>query len=115
MKCRRRIRYTAEQRAEIWDRWQRGESMNSIGRVFAEAMERIVAGSQKKSRLLNPSERERIAYHEMGHALVAASLPGSDPVHKVSIIPRSIGALGSHQQLGIGSWRQSALRRVLRY
>lgn len=61
---------------------------------FTEAMERIVAGSQKKSRLLNPSERERIAYHEMGHALVAASLPGSDPVHKVSIIPRSIGALG---------------------
>ena len=57
-------------------------------------MERIVAGSQKKSRLLNPSERERVAYHEMGHALVASSLPGSDPVHKVSIIPRSIGALG---------------------
>lgn len=63
-------------------------------RDFTEAMERIVAGSQKKSRLLNPSERERVAYHEMGHALVAASLPGSDPVHKVSIIPRSIGALG---------------------
>ena len=61
---------------------------------FTEAMERIVAGSQKKSRLLNPSERERVAYHEMGHALVAASLPGSDPVHKVSIIPRSIGSLG---------------------
>lgn len=61
---------------------------------FTEAMERIVAGSQKRSRLLNPSERERVAYHEMGHALVAASLPGSDPVHKVSIIPRSIGALG---------------------
>ena len=61
---------------------------------FTEAMERIVAGSQKKSRLLNPSERERVAYHEMGHALVASSLPGSDPVHKVSIIPRSIGALG---------------------
>ncbi|MEO9877668.1 MAG: ATP-dependent zinc metalloprotease FtsH [Anderseniella sp.] len=61
---------------------------------FTEAMERIVAGSQKKSRLLNPSERERVAFHEMGHALVAASLPGSDPVHKVSIIPRSIGALG---------------------
>ena len=61
---------------------------------FTEAMERIVAGSQKKSRLLNASERERVAFHEMGHALVAASLPGSDPVHKVSIIPRSIGALG---------------------
>jgi cell division protease FtsH len=61
---------------------------------FTEAVERIVAGSQKRSRLLNPAERERVAYHEMGHALVAASLPGSDPVHKVSIIPRSIGALG---------------------
>ncbi len=61
---------------------------------FTEAMERIVAGSQKRSRLLNPTERERVAYHEMGHALVASSLPGSDPVHKVSIIPRSIGALG---------------------
>ena len=61
---------------------------------FTEAMERIVAGSQKRSRLLNPLERERVAYHEMGHALVASSLPGSDPVHKVSIIPRSIGALG---------------------
>ena len=61
---------------------------------FTEAVERIVAGSQKKSRLLNPDERERVAYHEMGHALTAASLPGADPVHKVSIIPRSIGALG---------------------
>ncbi len=61
---------------------------------FTEAVERIVAGSEKKSRLLNPEERERVAYHEMGHALVASSLPGSDPVHKVSIIPRSIGALG---------------------
>ena len=61
---------------------------------FTEAVERIVAGSEKKSRLLNPVERERVAYHEMGHALAAATLPGSDPVHKVSIIPRSIGALG---------------------
>jgi len=61
---------------------------------FTEAVERIVAGSEKKSRLLNKKERERVAYHEMGHALVAATLPGMDPVHKVSIIPRSIGALG---------------------
>lgn len=61
---------------------------------FTEAVERIVAGSEKKSRLLNPVERERVAYHEMGHALVAATLPGSDPVHKVSIVPRSVGALG---------------------
>ena len=61
---------------------------------FTEAVERIVAGSERKSRLLNPYERERVAYHEMGHALVASSLPGMDPVHKVSIIPRSVGSLG---------------------
>jgi cell division protease FtsH len=61
---------------------------------FTNAVERIVAGSERKSRLLKPEERERVAYHEMGHALAAASLPRTDPVHKVSIIPRSIGALG---------------------
>jgi len=61
---------------------------------FNEAIERIVAGLEKKNRLLNPQERETVAHHEMGHALVAAALPGSDPVHKVSIIPRGIGALG---------------------
>ncbi|MBK8131252.1 MAG: ATP-dependent zinc metalloprotease FtsH [Gammaproteobacteria bacterium] len=61
---------------------------------FTTAIERIVAGLEKKSRVLNPRERDVIAYHEMGHALVAASLPGMDPVHKVSIIPRGIGALG---------------------
>jgi cell division protease FtsH len=61
---------------------------------FTEAVERIVAGSERKSRLLNPKERERVAYHEMGHALVAATLPSTDPVHKVSIIPRSVGSLG---------------------
>ena len=61
---------------------------------FTAAIERIVAGLEKKSRLLNPFEREVVAHHEMGHALVAAALPGSDPVHKVSIIPRGIGALG---------------------
>jgi len=61
---------------------------------FSEAVERIVAGLEKRQRLLNPLERERVAFHEMGHALVALSLPGSDVVHKVSIIPRGIGALG---------------------
>ena len=61
---------------------------------FTNAVERIIAGSERKSRLLNPEERRRVAYHEMGHALAAATMPGSDPVHKVSIIPRSIGALG---------------------
>ncbi len=61
---------------------------------FTNAMERIVAGLEKKNRLLNPHEREVVAHHEMGHALVALSLPGSDRVHKVSIIPRGIGSLG---------------------
>jgi len=61
---------------------------------FTAAIERIVAGLEKKNRLLNPKEREIVAYHEMGHALVALALPGSDPVHKISIIPRGIGALG---------------------
>jgi len=61
---------------------------------FNNAVERIVAGLEKRNRLLNPKEREIVAYHEMGHAIVAMSLPGVDPVHKVSIIPRGIGALG---------------------
>jgi len=61
---------------------------------FTRAVERLVAGTEKRSRLLNPVERERVASHEMGHALVASALPGTDPVHKVSIIPRGIGALG---------------------
>jgi cell division protease FtsH len=61
---------------------------------FNLAIERIVAGLEKKNRLLNAHERKVTAYHEIGHALVARALPGSDPVHKVSIIPRGIGALG---------------------
>ncbi len=61
---------------------------------FNVAVERIVAGLEKKNRLLNPREREIVAHHEMGHALVAAAQPGCDPVHKISIIPRGIGALG---------------------
>ena len=61
---------------------------------FTAAVERIVAGLEKRSRVLNPHEREVVAYHEMGHALVALALPGVDPVHKISIIPRGIGALG---------------------
>ncbi len=61
---------------------------------FTAAIERIVAGLEKRNRLLNPQERKVVAYHEMGHALVALSLPGTDKVHKVSIIPRGIGSLG---------------------
>ena len=63
-------------------------------RDFSEGIERIVAGLEKKNRILNEKERRTVAYHEMGHALVALTLPGSDPVHKISIIPRGIGALG---------------------
>ncbi|HTP29233.1 MAG TPA: ATP-dependent zinc metalloprotease FtsH [Anaeromyxobacteraceae bacterium] len=61
---------------------------------FTAAIERIVAGLEKKNRLLNVKEREIVAHHEMGHAIAAAAQPGCDPVHKVSIIPRGIGALG---------------------
>ena len=61
---------------------------------FTNAIERIIAGLEKRNRLLNPREREIVAYHEMGHALTAMALPGVDEVHKVSIIPRGIGALG---------------------
>jgi cell division protease FtsH len=61
---------------------------------FNNAIERIIAGLEKKNRLLNPKERKVVAYHELGHALVALTLPGVDPVHKVSIIPRGVGALG---------------------
>jgi cell division protease FtsH len=61
---------------------------------FVSAIERTVAGLEKKSRVLSKSERRRVAYHEMGHALVASSLPSVDPVQKVSIIPRGVGALG---------------------
>jgi cell division protease FtsH len=65
---------------------------------FNVAIERIVAGIEKKSRVLSNQERRRVAYHEMGHALVAASLPGVDPVQKVSIVPRGVGALGYTMQ-----------------
>ena len=59
-----------------------------------EAVERVVAGLEKKKRLLSPAERERVAHHEVGHALVALSIPGTDPVQKISIIPRGIAGLG---------------------
>jgi cell division protease FtsH len=65
---------------------------------FTAAVERIVAGLEKKNRLLIPKERRIVAYHELGHAIVAIALPGQDPVHKVSIIPRGIGALGYTMQ-----------------
>ncbi len=65
---------------------------------FTQAIERIVAGLEKKSRILGAREREIVAHHEMGHAIIAMSLPGTDPVQKVSIIPRGIAALGYTMQ-----------------
>jgi len=69
---------------------------------FQEAVERIIAGLEKKNRLINKQEREIVAYHEVGHALVALSLPGTDPVRKISIIPRGVAALGYTMQVPTG-------------
>ena len=66
---------------------------------FQEAVERVVAGLEKKNRLINPKEREIVAYHEIGHAIVAMSLPETDPVHKITIIPRGVAALGYTMQV----------------
>jgi cell division protease FtsH len=66
---------------------------------FDEAIDRVVAGLRKKNRLINPREREIVAVHETGHALVAFFTEGADKVHKISIIPRGIAALGMTQQL----------------
>jgi len=66
---------------------------------FQEAVERIIGGLEKKNRLINKDEREIVAHHEMGHAIVAMSLPGTDPVQKISIVPRGIAALGYTMQV----------------
>ncbi len=66
---------------------------------FEAAIEKVVTGLEKKSRVMNPEERKAIAYHEAGHALVAAFTEGSDPVQKVSIVPRGFGALGFTLQM----------------
>jgi cell division protease FtsH len=63
-----------------------------------EAVDRIVGGLEKKNRVINPKEKKIVAYHEVGHALVAAKTPGAEPVHKISIIPRGLAALGYTQQ-----------------
>jgi cell division protease FtsH len=65
---------------------------------FNEGVERVTAGLEKKQRLIHEDEKQRIAYHESGHALVAHSLPNTDPVHKISIIPRGLAALGYTMQ-----------------
>jgi cell division protease FtsH len=66
---------------------------------FEEAIDRVVAGLEKRSRVLSDKERDIVAHHEMGHAFLAASVAHADPVHKVTIIPRGIAALGMTYQL----------------
>ena len=66
---------------------------------FTAAIERVIAGPEKRNRLLNPRERRIVAFHEMGHAIVAMALPDTDSIKKVSIIPRGIGALGYTMQM----------------
>ncbi len=68
---------------------------------FESAIDRIIAGPEKKHRVLNGPEKNRVAYHESGHTLVAKSLPTAEPVHKVSIIPRGVAALGYTLQLPV--------------
>ncbi len=75
-------------------------NLNRVGMAeFEEAVERVVAGLEKKNRLINPEEKKIIAYHELGHALVALDLPGTDPVRKITIVPRGIAALGYTMQV----------------
>jgi len=76
----------------------RGNKKSAGVGEFNEAVERITAGLEKKKRVMNEDEKIRIAYHESGHAIVAAALPNTDPVHKVSIIPRGLAALGYMMQ-----------------
>jgi cell division protease FtsH len=76
------------------------EDKESIGMLeFDEAIERVVAGLQKKSHVINAKEKNIVAYHESGHALMAELVPGADPVSKISIIPRGVAALGYTTQL----------------
>jgi cell division protease FtsH len=76
---------------------RKGKSLVSQ-QEFNEGVERVTAGLEKKRRIMNEDEKLRVAYHEAGHALVAYSLPNTDPVHKVSIIPRGLAALGYTMQ-----------------
>jgi cell division protease FtsH len=66
---------------------------------FEEGIDRVIAGPERKSRLISDKEKRIIAFHEVGHSLVANNIPGSDPVHKISIIPRGHAALGYTLQL----------------
>jgi cell division protease FtsH len=92
-----------------------------VGRLeFEEGVERVIAGPEKRQRVLRPDERLRIAYHEAGHALVSRSLPHSDPVHKVSILGRASGTLGytmyrpeEDRFLHTQGWLESTIRSLL--
>ena len=77
----------------------RGERQAVETKDFAEAVERVVAGLEKKSRVLNEMEKKVVAYHEVGHAIVGALMPGAGKVEKISIVPRGVGALGYTLQL----------------
>jgi len=77
---------------------RRGKDTVSLSEL-QEAVERVIGGLEKKNRVLNKMERARVAHHEVGHALMALSIPGGDAVHKISIIPRGIAALGYTMQL----------------
>jgi cell division protease FtsH len=80
---------------------------------ISDAIERIVAGLEKKSRRLNPKEKRVVAFHEAGHAICAAACPGADPVSKISIIPRGIGALGYTMQTPLEDRYLMARRELL--
>jgi cell division protease FtsH len=87
---------------------------------FEEGVERVIAGPEKKQRVLRPDEKRRIAYHEAGHALVSRTLPGTDPVHKVSILGRGAGALGytmyrpeDDRFLHTQTWLENMIRGLL--
>jgi cell division protease FtsH len=77
----------------------RGERDRVSQKDFSDAIEKVMTGLERKTKVINPKEREAVAYHEAGHAVVAHFTEGSDPVEKISIIPRGIGALGFTLQL----------------
>ncbi|MDR2398438.1 MAG: ATP-dependent zinc metalloprotease FtsH [Spirochaetaceae bacterium] len=77
----------------------RGGRTQVVQKDFEEAIEKTLAGLQKKNRIISPEERRIVAFHETGHALMAAFTPGADPVQKISIVPRGIGALGYTMQI----------------
>ena len=85
----------------------RGHKQSVTAEELNEAIERVMVGLEKKGRILTADEKRIVAFHELGHAVVAAVLPKTDPVHKVSIVPRGLGALGY-------TWQQSTEDRFLR-